>query len=273
MSRPRGRPAVTRSGCLGPGLPYFCAGSGPPLVLLPGLSGHHRVPEGIELALELGQVRPYAASRTVWWITRRHGLPAGATMADLATDYADVLHELFAEPVDVVGVSTGGSVALQLALDHPECVRRLVLVAGACRLGPTGRAAQREYARLLAAHRPRSAGALLMPLLAARPLTGRLLGALGWVLGPWTAGAADPDMLATIAAEDSFDAGSRLPGLACPLLVVGGGRDRFYGPALFAETAEAAPQGRLVLYRTKGHLGTATDRRLGPDVRSFLDAP
>jgi pimeloyl-ACP methyl ester carboxylesterase len=32
----------------------------------------------------------------------------------------------FAEPIDVLGVSTGGSVALQVAADHPEVVRRPV---------------------------------------------------------------------------------------------------------------------------------------------------
>ena len=39
--------------------------------------------------------------------------------------------------VDVVGTSTGGSIAQQLAADHPETVRRLALLSTACRLGTT----------------------------------------------------------------------------------------------------------------------------------------
>lgn len=52
---------------------------------------------------------------------RRHAVPAQA--ADLAA----LLGRLDATPADVVGYSMGARVALQLVLDHPVAVRRLVL--------------------------------------------------------------------------------------------------------------------------------------------------
>lgn len=66
-------------------------------------------------------------------------------MAELATVYAAGLQAGFPGPVNVLGISTGGSIALQLAADHPELVGRLVLAGTAYTLGPIGRRAQRGY--------------------------------------------------------------------------------------------------------------------------------
>jgi pimeloyl-ACP methyl ester carboxylesterase len=81
----------------------------------------------------------YAWDMQVWWVNRRTGLAAGVTMAELAADYAEGISRWFVGPIDVLGVSTGGSVALQLAADHPDVVCRLVLVSSACRLAPHAR--------------------------------------------------------------------------------------------------------------------------------------
>jgi pimeloyl-ACP methyl ester carboxylesterase len=56
--------------------------------------------------------------------------------------------------VCVEGSSTGGSVAQQFAIDHPQLVRRLVLAATACRLSPHGREVQRRFAELVRQGRP-----------------------------------------------------------------------------------------------------------------------
>ncbi|WP_197412718.1 alpha/beta fold hydrolase [Kocuria rosea] len=267
---------MTDRGYLGPGLPFLRVGSGPAVVLLPGLSAHHRLPEGAELTAQLAQLRILPADRTVWWINRRHRLPAGATMAGIAGDYAAVLQEQFTEEtggVDVVGVSTGASVALQLALDHPGLVRRLVLVSGAHRLGPRGRWVQQEVARSLRRGEVRRAGALTMATMGATAPTSRALGVLGWLLGVRVLGSGDPDLLTTIDAEDAFDVGDRMSALGCPLLVVDGARDRFYTPQLLHETAARAPRGHLVLYPRRGHLSTQLVRRLPTDVGAFLALP
>ncbi|HEX5876912.1 MAG TPA: alpha/beta fold hydrolase, partial [Actinomycetota bacterium] len=100
---------------------------------------------------------------TVYLINRKPGLQPGATMADLAGHYAHALERTFAGPVAIMGISTGGSIAQQLAIDHPQLVDRLVLVATACRLGPAGRRMQRDLARFTMAGRPRRAWAATGP--------------------------------------------------------------------------------------------------------------
>jgi pimeloyl-ACP methyl ester carboxylesterase len=77
-------------------------------------------------------------------------------------------------------------------------------------------------------------------------------------------------MIATILAEDPFELGGRLGEIASPTLVIGGGRDRFYPPQLFRETAERIPNARLILFENRAHGGTFTDRRFGRDVVAFL---
>lgn len=48
---------------------------------------------------------------------------------DMGNDMAVILEELGYRQVDVLGYSMGGAVALRLAVQHPERVRRLVLVS------------------------------------------------------------------------------------------------------------------------------------------------
>jgi pimeloyl-ACP methyl ester carboxylesterase len=79
----------------------------------------------------------------------------------------------------------------------------------------------------------------------------------------------DPsDMLVTVAAEDVFDAASQLHRITAPTLLVAGGRDRFYSPELFSETAERIPDARLRLYSDKGHAGVMTHK---PAIREVID--
>lgn len=54
--------------------------------------------------------------------------PCPSTMS-VATCAADVARELPAQPVDLLGYSMGGRLALRLALDQPTRVRRLILVS------------------------------------------------------------------------------------------------------------------------------------------------
>lgn len=253
-----------------PAMAWLRLGSGAPLVLLPGLSAHHRAPQGFDRKAQLGAMKPYAAHREVWSVNRPVGLLAGTTIADLARDYAEAIRERFDAPVDVMGTSTGGSIALQLAADHPDVVRRLVLVIAAHRLGP-GRRVQRDAAAQVRAGRPRRAIAGLAAATAAHGWSRRLLWIAGWLLEPAMGRHGYDDMLVVADAEDGFDLTDRLGEIACPVLVVGGDRDGFYGADLFRETARGVPDGRLLLYRGVGHLGVMRSKRLPADVLNFLD--
>ena len=259
-----------REGSLYGGLPYLVVGQGPPLVVFSGLSAEHTNPTGLARRFELQTLRPMARHFTVYAVNRKPGLSAGSTIQDLARHYAEAIAREFQGPVCIEGISTGGSIAQQFAIDHPQLVRRLVLAATACRLSPHGRETQRRFAALTAEGRPRRAYAALGPTLAATAAGGRAFAALMWLFGASQRTDDPSDMLVTVAAEDTFDASPQLDRITAPTLLVAGGRDRFYSPELFRETAEGIPGAPLRLYQDKGHVGVMTHKPAIREIVAFL---
>ena len=264
------RGVPVREGLLHGGLPYLAVGDGPPLVVFSGLSAEHANPTGLARWFEVQTLKPLARQFTVYAVNRKPELSSGSTIKDLAGHYAEALAREFSGPVCIQGVSTGGSIAQQFAIDHPQLVRRLVLAATACRLSPHGRDVQRRFARLTEAGRPRRAYAALGPALAATAAGGRFFAALMWLWGGMQRADDPSDLLVTIAAEDVFDASPELHRIASPTLLVAGDKDRFYSPELFRETAEHIPDARLCLYHGKGHAGALTHKPAIREIVRFL---
>jgi pimeloyl-ACP methyl ester carboxylesterase len=208
------------------------------------------------------------AGRRCVVFNRRPGLPRGMTMAELATEHADAIREGFGA-ADVFGVSTGGSIAQQLAADHPDVVGRLVLGSTACRLAGYGKALQRQVAARIRAGAERQALAVMAGALVPR---GRVLaGAVGYALGPRLVKRADlGDMATTIEAEDAFDL-ARLAPIRARTLLVAGRDDRFYSPEQFEETAALIAGSELLLLAGRGHITVLNDRRARAAVRDFLN--
>lgn len=245
-------------------LPCVTAGSGPPLVVL-AFVPEAGTPSGLTARVLLRTLRPFTAHFTVYVPNRRPGLPQGTTMGELATHYAEGMAAAFDGPVPVLGMSTGGSLALQLAADHPGRVGRLALAATACTLGPAGRRAQRAFIeRARAGRRPSPA---LAEITAESKLAQVLLKGVLWVAD----GRGDHTDAATmLSAEDGFDLRGRLGDITAPTLLIHGDRDPVYPPGLARETAAGIPQARLITYEGRDHGGTLRDRRFPPDTLSFL---
>jgi pimeloyl-ACP methyl ester carboxylesterase len=66
----------------------------------------------------------------------------GTTFAEVAERHAEAIRDHFCTPVDVLGASTGGSLALQLIADRPDVVRKAVVACAAYTLGPLAREMQ-----------------------------------------------------------------------------------------------------------------------------------
>jgi pimeloyl-ACP methyl ester carboxylesterase len=176
--------------------------------------------------------------------------------------------DTFGGPVDVIGVSTGGSLCQQLAADHPDLVRRLVIHSAAYTLNPRARAVQLEVGRLAAAGRWRDAWATLLRF-SIQPswYSGAQVALAAFLLSRKNPADAS-DLLITIEGEDKFDFRERLREITARTLVVAGERDPFYSPDRFRETAHGIPDCRLVLYPRMGH--PASGRQFQRDTLAFL---
>lgn len=250
-------------------MPYIRTGAGEPLLVLPGSAPNHNPPEGLDRRIQAQMILPFAKSRQVWWVNRRPGLDPHVTMEQVASDYAAGMRAKFDGPVDVLGISTGGSIALQLAIDHPDLVQRLVIISAGYRLSPRGAAIQRRVGQLVLERNPRQASAEYMKLLATDAQAEQALSGIGWLFGNAILGKANEDFLAMIEAEDRFDVRDRLGEITAPTLVIGGDKDLCYGADVFAETAERIPNARLVLYKGKGH-GDTFGPQATKDALEFL---
>ncbi|MGW6727850.1 alpha/beta fold hydrolase [Nocardia sp. NPDC055029] len=256
-------------GTLEHGMPYLAFGSGRPLVFLRWFTPDHDNPRGWMRASEIKTMAPLARHFRVYAVNRAPGMPVGTTMADIAREHAEALRAEFGEPVDVLGISSGGSLALQLAADHPAVVRRLVVASSGYRLEDAARESQMKYATAAAA-RKRALHHLVTQGIES-PVKARLVGAVGWLADPLVRPKNPADTLAFVRAEDAFDLDGRLADITAPTLVVGGDRDEYYSVDTFRHTADGIPGARLVIYPDTTHLGAIKHQRFAPDVTAFLE--
>jgi pimeloyl-ACP methyl ester carboxylesterase len=259
-----------QSGELPGRMSYVAIGDGPPLVVFPGMS---REANGASTRSQAREGSHYsglarATGRTIYVVHRPRGIGTGTSMADLATAHAAALRTQFAAPVDVLGISTGGAIALQLAVDHPAVPRKLVVACAASWLGESGRQRLRKYGDLVSQGK---SGAAVRASVLAGPMLRLPATVLLWLLERRERHIDPSDMLATIDAECNFDVTSQLGQITAPTLVIAGARDHAFTPALFEATAAGIPNSQLLMYRNRGHIGTMLDPRFGRDIVAFLN--
>jgi pimeloyl-ACP methyl ester carboxylesterase len=107
---------------------YEIYGAGQPLIVLHG--GYGSIPSTGEIVPRLAETR-----RVIAVELQGHGRTADVdrplSYEQMADDVAALMGEIGVEQADAFGVSMGGAVAMQLAIRHPEVVRKLVVASSA----------------------------------------------------------------------------------------------------------------------------------------------
>jgi len=186
----------------------------------------------------------------------RSSYPGHSTIPDMARDVAGLLQQLEIDAVQTVGLSMGGTVALQLALDHAALVQGLVLVNTTARLRPYRLDGWLSYgvryialwgmgyhaqARLVArrtfpqAHQEELRQAFCAQILRAHP----------------------PAYRAALRALGCFNVQPRLGEIRVPTLVVTGAHDATIAPALQQLLVDGIHEARQIVVADGGHAVSA----------------
>lgn len=240
-------------------------GEGRPLLLIHGASGNSGDLEiSLVPALE-DQFRVVAYDRP--GLGRSRGRPAGAgTLAGQAEAALAVIEAEGLEKPVVVGHSFGGSVALRLALDHPEAISGLVLISAPSHEWPGGIAWYYHWsaAPLIGPVFNRTA----VPLVAPRQLESGMQSVFSpqeppqnyieragirQLLRPGAFAANSDDMVGLKA--ELIEQSSRYRQMDMPVAILHGDADDTVSHSLHAERmAEEIPDSRLSILPGMGHM-------------------
>lgn len=179
----------------------------------------------------------------------------------IATLLADLVTRLNAAPVHLVGLSMGGVVAQQFALDYPQHVRKLVLVSTFSVLRPKS-IAQWFYflQRVLVVH---TLGLEQQAKIVAKRVFPHPEQAELRRMAEEQIASADPRAYrAAMRCLGIFDSRKRLSQIAAPTLVITGADDSTVPPAAQTRLAEAIPNARQVILPNAGH-ASAIDQAEG----------
>lgn len=238
------------------------------LIMIPGLGDGLKTVKGMALPFAF-LYRKYAKDYTVYVFSRKNVLPHDYKTKQMADDLAAAMQQLGIAQADVVGVSQGGMIAQHLAIHHPACVHKLVLVVSSARENETIQAAIQTWLQFAEKQDYKS----IFIDTAERAYSQRYLKRyrMGYpflgLLGKPESFARFVTMANACITHDAYDA---LEQITCPTFVIGGDSDNIVGGTSSQELAERIQGSQLFLYQGLGHGLYEEAKDFNDRVLSFL---
>ena len=234
-------------------IPYIKFGTGEKiLVILPGISVQSVLPmaSAVEKQYEL-----FCRDYTVYLFDRREDMPEEYSVYDMANDTAKAIKELSLSDICLFGVSQGGMIAIIIAADHPELVRKLALGSSAAYFSDEligginewlGYAEQGDTVKLYLAFGKR----LYSP-----EYFEKYKQAFRFLAKT----VEEKDIkrfIKLVKATESFDARDKMASIKCPVLAIGDTSDMVLGAESTPQIAELQkdnPRFEMFMYKDMGH--------------------
>ena len=256
------------------GLPYTRIGTSERIMIdLEALTYKNAPLEGYMLKEFIKMHNLLAQEFTVYLVGRKPGMPEGYLMNNMADDYAKMIQTEFKEPVDIMGISTGGQIAHFLAADHPDVVSKLVLVSAAYRVSEKCVEIEGEAAELAKEGKYLKSFAKIAEVFNYSGFKKFMFNLIIKIFGKKIMGKIeDPSVfLITAVADCEMNFKERLSEIKAPTLILSGELDICYTAEDVRETAEGIPNAKLILYEGYGH-GLVLDNmeQVQKDILEFL---
>ena len=237
------------------------------LIMIQGLNLRPVKGAGLPLAISY---KCFAKDYKVYVFDRRDPVPEGFTVKDFADDIAFNMKTLGIEKADIFGVSQGGMIAQYLALDYPQLVRSMVLAVTLSRSNPTVEEVIAHWIDLAEQSDYKALVDDQMHKLYSDEYIKRYSRLFSIVLK--TQKFIPPERFIRLAkACTSCDTYGRLAEIKCPVLVLGGAKDKIVTPQATEEIAEklGCP---IYMYPDLGHSAYEEAKDFNKRVLDFFRA-
>lgn len=253
----------------GADMDYISFGNGKEnLVMLPGLGDGLSTVKGMALPFAF-MYRIYAKEYKVYVFSRKNCLPEGYTTRDMARDQARAMESLGIQKASVLGISQGGMIAQYLAIDYPAMVEKLVLAVTLCRQNETMQKAVNGW---IESARQGNYKELVIDT-AEKSYTEDYLKKYRF-LYPILGKAGKPKsfdrFLVQAVSCIGHDSCGELNKIVCPVLVIGGGRDRIAGRDAASELSGKIRNSQMFIYEELGHAAYEEGKDFNRRVIDFL---
>ncbi len=228
---------------------YSAAGSGEPVLFLHGLGGN-----GLDWK---AQIPAFSKYRTIAMDIRGHGRsgkPEGPySVAQFASDAIELIRRLDASPAHIIGLSMGGMIAFQIAVDSPDAVRSLTIVNSGpemiLRTDLERQAIEARYTMVREQGMPALARMIAAPLFP-KPEQAEIREVFEARIA-----ANDPQAyLHSLSAIVGWSVADRIGEIQCPVLIVSSDHD--YTPVAWKRAyAERIPRARVEVLEDSRHAG------------------
>ncbi len=247
---------------------YKVDGKGEPLVMIMGFSANRS-----GWTAQIPFFRKYY--QTVTFDNRgvgKSGKPQGPySTRMMADDTMGLMDHLGIERAHVLGVSMGGMIAQELAINYPQRVNKLVLASTyACQNGTSGDAPEQAK---LADLPPQRVASAMIGLALNRPIYKFTFGVMGMIESRFIGVSGRAGIAGQMEACRKHNTLERLALITAPTLVIVGTQDRVIAPVSSDVIANKIPNARLVKLEGGSHsLPVEMKGAFNREVLNFLKA-
>ena len=255
------------------GIPYLRFGSGKKnMIVMQGGPGN-MLQKGFGFKMFAKPFFAFTEEYTVYFVTRKSGLPENYTTLDMSKDYATMIQKEFNGKVDVtIGISYGGFIIQHFAADYPEMSDYFIIAMASYKGSDEGIKFDLDYAKYMSEGKPGKAFSTIPTVFISNRFMRFLLRPLFYLFGLFMKSKSDTyaqDILIEAKAEAEHNTKDRLSEIKKATLILCGDNDYYMPLNYLKEMEQLIPNAILKIYANKGH-NIITSKQFTQDIADFI---
>ncbi|MCL2718633.1 MAG: alpha/beta hydrolase [Lachnospiraceae bacterium] len=239
------------------------------LIIIPGLGDGLKTVKGMAIMFAI-MYRCFAKSHKIYFLSRKNHIEKGYSTRDMAEDYKTATEKLGISKADVFGISQGGMIAQYIAIDYPEAVRKLVLVATLSKQNETVQKVVKNWIKMAEKNDYKN----ILISSTEKNYTGKRLKRYRLLYPLLTRIGKPKNFNRFIIQADScinHDAHNELDKIKCPTLVIGVDNDKVVGIGTSEEIAGKIKDSKLIIHEGFGHCVHEEVKDFNSQIFEFLN--